>query len=38
VEAAHWALIQKPEETNAIIRQWFEGQGLAGKKKRESSL
>ena len=38
VEAAHWALIQKPEETNAIIRQWLEAEGLVGKKKRESSL
>ncbi|KAG9189736.1 soluble epoxide hydrolase / lipid-phosphate phosphatase [Alternaria panax] len=38
VQAAHWALTQKPEEVNAIIRQWFEGQGLVGKKKRESSL
>jgi soluble epoxide hydrolase/lipid-phosphate phosphatase len=38
VEAAHWALIQKPDEVNAIIRQWFEAQGLVGKKKRESSL
>ena len=38
VKAAHWALTQKPEECNTIIRQWFEGQGLVAKKKRESAL
>jgi hypothetical protein len=31
-------LTQKPEECNTIIRQWFEGQGLVAKKKRESAL
>ncbi|RYN21211.1 hypothetical protein AA0115_g9848 [Alternaria tenuissima] len=38
VKAAHWALTQKPQECNTIIRQWFEGQGLVAKKKRESAL
>jgi pimeloyl-ACP methyl ester carboxylesterase len=38
VKAAHWALTQMPEEVNAIISQWLEGQGLVGKKRRESSL
>ncbi|KAL1796314.1 hypothetical protein ACET3X_004854 [Alternaria dauci] len=38
VKSGHWALTQKPDEVNAIIRQWFEGQGLVGKKKRESTL
>ncbi|CBX97347.1 hypothetical protein IAQ61_007234 [Plenodomus lingam] len=28
VPATHWALTQKPEEVNEIIRQWLEGQGL----------
>jgi pimeloyl-ACP methyl ester carboxylesterase len=28
VPATHWALTQKPEEVNAIIRKWFESQGL----------
>ncbi len=25
VEAAHWALWQKPVEVNGMIREWFEG-------------
>ncbi|KAL6704870.1 hypothetical protein ACN47E_007553 [Coniothyrium glycines] len=28
VAATHWALTQKPEEVNRIIRQWLETQGL----------
>lgn len=35
VPATHWALVQKPEEVNAIIRQWLEGRGLG---KAKSSL
>jgi soluble epoxide hydrolase/lipid-phosphate phosphatase len=35
VEASHWALTQKPDEVNQIVRQWLEGQGLA---KPKSSL
>ena len=37
VPATHWALTQKPEEVNKIIRQWLEGQGL-GTGKAKSSL
>jgi len=37
VPATHWALTQKPEEVNKIIRQWLEGQGL-GNGKAKSSL
>jgi pimeloyl-ACP methyl ester carboxylesterase len=32
VAATHWALTQKPEEVNQIVRQWLDGQGL-GKTK-----
>lgn len=32
VAATHWALTQKPEEVNQIIKKWLEGQGL-GKAK-----
>jgi soluble epoxide hydrolase/lipid-phosphate phosphatase len=35
VEATHWALTQKPDEVNQIVRQWLEVQGLA---KPKSSL
>ncbi|KAF1917263.1 Alpha/Beta hydrolase protein [Ampelomyces quisqualis] len=35
VAATHWALTQKPEEVNQIVKQWLEGQGLA---KTKSSL
>ncbi|ORY15149.1 Alpha/Beta hydrolase protein [Clohesyomyces aquaticus] len=28
VAATHWALTQKPDEVNAIIRKWLEGQGF----------
>jgi soluble epoxide hydrolase/lipid-phosphate phosphatase len=35
VAATHWALTQKPEEVNQIVRQWLEGQGLG---KPKSSL
>ncbi|OAL48395.1 alpha/beta-hydrolase [Pyrenochaeta sp. DS3sAY3a] len=35
VAATHWALTQKPEEVNRIIRQWLEGQGFG---KSKSSL
>jgi soluble epoxide hydrolase/lipid-phosphate phosphatase len=35
VEATHWALTQKPDEVNQLVRQWLEGQGLA---KSRSSL
>jgi soluble epoxide hydrolase/lipid-phosphate phosphatase len=38
VAATHWALTQKPEEVNEIIRHWVEGQGLVGKKGGKSSL
>jgi soluble epoxide hydrolase/lipid-phosphate phosphatase len=34
VAATHWALMQKPEEVNAIIVQWLEDQGFG----RKSSL
>jgi hypothetical protein len=26
VAATHWALTQKPDEVNGIIRKWLEGQ------------
>jgi soluble epoxide hydrolase/lipid-phosphate phosphatase len=29
VEATRWALTEKPEEVNQLVRQWLEGQGLA---------
>ncbi|KAH7379389.1 Alpha/Beta hydrolase protein [Phaeosphaeria sp. MPI-PUGE-AT-0046c] len=32
VAATHWALTQKPEDVNKIIKQWLEGQGM-GKAK-----
>lgn len=35
VAATHWALTQKPDQVNQIIRQWLEGQGLG---KAKSSL
>jgi pimeloyl-ACP methyl ester carboxylesterase len=28
VAATHWALTQKPEEVNSIIRKWLENQGF----------
>ncbi|KAF2001615.1 alpha/beta-hydrolase [Amniculicola lignicola CBS 123094] len=31
VAATHWALTQKPDEVNAIIRKWLEGQGYVTK-------
>jgi pimeloyl-ACP methyl ester carboxylesterase len=31
VEATHWALTQKPEETNAIIGDWLEKVGFGRK-------
>ncbi|RAR08130.1 epoxide hydrolase [Stemphylium lycopersici] len=38
VVAAHWALIQKPDEVNEIIRQWFEAQGLVGSANANGNL
>jgi len=35
VAATHWALTQKPEDVNQIIKQWLDGQGLG---KVKSSL
>lgn len=35
VAATHWALTQKPEEVNQIMRQWLESQGIG---KAKSSL
>ena len=32
VAAGHWAMTQKPEEVNAIIKGWIEGQGIAGRR------
>ena len=32
VATSHWAMIQKPDEVNEIIRQWFVEQGLADKQ------
>jgi soluble epoxide hydrolase/lipid-phosphate phosphatase len=32
VAATHWALTQKPEAVNKIIRQWLEGEGLVAVK------
>lgn len=32
VKATHWALTQKPDEVNAIIREWLENQGLVATK------
>ncbi|KAL5117634.1 hypothetical protein ACEQ8H_004527 [Pleosporales sp. CAS-2024a] len=32
VAASHWALTQKPDEVNQILRQWLQGQGLANSK------
>ncbi|KAF2477393.1 alpha/beta-hydrolase [Lindgomyces ingoldianus] len=31
VAATHWALTQKPEEVNAILRNWLKGQGFGTK-------
>lgn len=31
VATGHWAMIQKPDEVNQIIRQWFVAQGLVDK-------
>lgn len=28
VAATHWALVQKPDEVNQILRQWLDAQGL----------
>jgi pimeloyl-ACP methyl ester carboxylesterase len=39
VAASHWALTQKPADTNEIIRQWFVAQGLvSGSGKEKSTL
>lgn len=35
VAATHWALTQKPDDVNALIRQWLEKEGLI---KAKSSL
>lgn len=32
VATSHWAMIQKPDEVNEIIRQWFTAQGLVDKQ------
>ena len=32
VATSHWAMIQKPNEVNEIIRQWFAAQGLVNKQ------
>ena len=32
VAATHWALTQKPEDVNALIRQWLEKEGLVKAK------
>lgn len=32
VPATHWALTQKPEEVNQILRGWLEALGLGRKK------
>ena len=32
VKATHWALTQKPEEVNGLIRRWLEKEGLVGGK------
>ncbi|KAF1925722.1 alpha/beta-hydrolase [Didymella exigua CBS 183.55] len=32
VDASHWALTQKPEEVNTLIRQWLEKEGLVKTK------
>ncbi|CAO2651630.1 Nn.00g042000.m01.CDS01 [Neocucurbitaria sp. VM-36] len=32
VAASHWALTQKPEEVNEIVRQWLESQGFGSSK------
>ena len=37
VDAAHFALTQKPVEVNNVIQKWLVAQGLVGKK-RQSSL
>ena len=33
VPASHWALWHTPEETNAIIKRWFQGVVFGGKSK-----
>lgn len=33
VPASHWALWHTPQETNAAIRNWFEGVVFGGKSK-----
>ena len=33
VPSSHWALWHTPEETNAIIKRWFEGVVFGGKSK-----
>lgn len=38
VAATHWALTQKPEQVNEIIRQWFVGQGLVSGSSKERSI
>ena len=32
VAATHWALMQKPDEVNRLIRQWLEKEGLVRAK------
>lgn len=32
VAATHWALTQKPDEVNRLIRQWLEKEGLVRAK------
>lgn len=32
VAATHWALTQKPDDVNALIRQWLEKEGLVKAK------
>lgn len=31
VAATHWALMQKPDEVNAILAKWLKDQGFGGK-------
>lgn len=33
VPASHWALWHTPQETNDILKEWFEGVVLGGKSK-----
>lgn len=36
VPATHWALTQKPDEVNEIIRRWLESNGLANAKAKSN--